>query len=56
LINEEYQIDNSNESLDDSEKAGCEETGIRAGNSNTLENSRGVVVDRVDSRPVLPEK
>lgn len=56
MIDEEDEIDQSENSLDDTEETGSEECGVGSSDANTLENRRRVVIDSVDTRSVLPEE
>ncbi len=56
MIDEEDEVDQSEDSLDNTEETSGEECSVSSSNTNTFEDSRRVVVYSVDARSVLPEK
>lgn len=55
-VNQVQKPDKGNDSLDDTEDTGGEHASVGTSDTNALEDGRGVVVDGVDTRAVLPEK
>ncbi len=56
MVDEVEQPDEGDDGLDNTENTGGEKTGVSAGDTNTLKDSRAVVVDGVDPRAVLPQE
>lgn len=55
-VDEEEEPDDGYSSFDNTEDSSGEETRICSSYANGFEDGRGIVVDRVDTRGVLPEK
>lgn len=56
MVDEVEQPEERDDGLDNTEDAGGEKAGVSAGDADTLEDSRAVVVDSVDTRAVLPQE
>lgn len=55
-VDQEDQEDQRKDSLDDSEDAGGEQARVCACDTDTVEDGRAVVVDSIDTGPVLPKE
>jgi hypothetical protein len=56
VVDEDGDPNKSENSLDDTEDTGGEETGVGAADAEGAEDGGGIVVDGVDARAVLPEE
>ena len=55
-VDKEEEPDNGHRSFDNTEDSGGEETGICSSDADRFEDGRGIVIDCVDTRGVLPEE